>query len=76
MCVGGRAAESQGFHWLSVNATADGNIAESSRWQEWTGEDHMDAQTRGCRLELPYEMLVILDVSTAAVRLLKINQTC
>lgn len=44
---------------------------------EQTGEDHMEVHTSsGWSNELVYEMLAILDVSTAVVSQLKINSTC
>lgn len=68
--VGGYTEQTQGFSWLFVQC--------ESRWKhyknllqmavEWTGEDHMEVHTMGrWSNELVYEMLAILDVSTAVV---------
>ena len=68
--VRGCTEQTQGFSWLFVQC--------EGRWKhyrnllqmavEWTGEDHMEVHTRRrWSSELVYEMLAILDVSTAVV---------
>lgn len=68
--VGGHTEQTQGFNWLFVPG--------EGRWKRyrnllqmavgWTGQDHMEVHTRGRRSsELVYEMLAVLDVSTAVV---------
>lgn len=68
--------QTQGFNWLFVQCKGRWKHGRSllQMAAEWTGEDHMEVHTRGrWSNELIYEMLAILDVSTAVVSKLKIN---
>lgn len=64
----GCTEQNQCFNWLFVQWKGRWKQKSAYMAMNWTGEDHVEVHTTGrWSNELVYEMLAILDVSTAVV---------